>query len=168
MEGQETLNTANKEGTLPEKRHDIGTEHKGPQLTLSTEVGPQFKNGSSESEGGKRIETEYKLNEVSSTDSPPRIPEGESSSEDHELASSLLVLFWRRYRPIGHTLIWMLLTAYSLAQILANCSWWICGLVLHREKWIIPTLLYVAITLWLVFRYLPGTLISKYIFPLPS
>jgi concentrative nucleoside transporter, CNT family len=41
-------------------------------------------------------------------------------------------------------------------------SWWICGLVLHRDKWLIPMLLYIAITLWIAFRYVPATVVTTF------
>lgn len=47
---------------------------------------------------------------------------------------------------------------------MTNKRWWICGLVLHRDKWLIPFLLYLSVTLWLVFRYVSITVISEYIF----
>ena len=44
----------------------------------------------------------------------------------------------------------------------SNGRWWICGLILHRDKWLIPFLLYLAVTLWLIFRYVPISAVSKY------
>lgn len=42
-------------------------------------------------------------------------------------------------------------------------SWWITGLVLHRHDlgWLIPFLLYLAITLRLIFFYIPITIITR-------
>lgn len=55
----------------------------------------------------------------------------------------------------------------SLAQypekLNAFPSWWITGLILHRHDrgWLIPFLLYLAITLRLIFFYIPITIITR-------
>jgi CNT family concentrative nucleoside transporter len=45
----------------------------------------------------------------------------------------------------------------------ASFSWWIAGLILHRYDlgWLIPFLLYLAITLRLIFFYVPITIVTK-------
>jgi concentrative nucleoside transporter, CNT family len=35
------------------------------------------------------------------------------------------------------------------------------GLIFHTEKWLVPTLLYISITLWLLFRHVPIQIISR-------
>ena len=42
-------------------------------------------------------------------------------------------------------------------------SWWIAGLILHRhdKNWLIPFLLYLAITLRLLFLYVPISIVSR-------
>ena len=42
-------------------------------------------------------------------------------------------------------------------------SWWIAGLILHRYDlgWLIPFLLYLCITLRIIFFYVPITIVTK-------
>ncbi|KAJ5679830.1 hypothetical protein N7462_008074 [Penicillium macrosclerotiorum] len=58
----------------------------------------------------------------------------------------------KHWRHIAHAVIWLLFT-----------GWWIAGLILHRYDlgWLIPFLLYLAITLRIIFFYVPITIITK-------
>ncbi|CEO59808.1 Putative H /nucleoside cotransporter [Penicillium brasilianum] len=58
----------------------------------------------------------------------------------------------KHWRHAFHAAIWILFT-----------GWWITGLVLHRHDlgWLIPFLLYLAITLRLIFFYIPITIITR-------
>jgi CNT family concentrative nucleoside transporter len=49
------------------------------------------------------------------------------------------------------------------AETHASFSWWIAGLILHRSDlgWLIPFLLYLAITLRMIFFYVPITIVTK-------
>lgn len=49
-----------------------------------------------------------------------------------------------------------------------GCRWWIASLILHRhdKNWVIPFLLYLAITLRLVFLYVPVSIITRPVFAL--
>ncbi|KAJ5259539.1 hypothetical protein N7478_012520 [Penicillium angulare] len=55
-------------------------------------------------------------------------------------------------RHIAHAVVWLLFT-----------GWWIASLVLHRNdmNWIIPFLLYLAITLRIVFFYVPISIVTR-------
>ncbi|OAL39828.1 hypothetical protein AYO20_00740 [Fonsecaea nubica] len=59
---------------------------------------------------------------------------------------------YSKYKILVHLFIWLLFT-----------GWWIAGLVLHRHDlgWLIPFLLYLAITLRLIFFWVPITIITK-------
>ncbi|KAG5985483.1 hypothetical protein E4U54_006022, partial [Claviceps lovelessii] len=59
--------------------------------------------------------------------------------------------FYRRYRPFFH-----------LAYFLFFTGWWIASLVLHRHdmNWVVPFLLWLAISLRLLFFYLPSRHLS--------
>jgi CNT family concentrative nucleoside transporter len=63
---------------------------------------------------------------------------------------------WHRrvvhYKPLVHGIIWLLFT-----------GWWIAGLILHRDDlgWLIPFLLYLAITLRIIFFYLPISTLTQ-------
>ncbi|KAJ5225766.1 hypothetical protein N7468_006991 [Penicillium chermesinum] len=85
----------------------------------------------------------------------------ESNSQDEKYGESgevqPAVRAWYRralkhWRPVVHAVIWLLFT-----------GWWIAGLILHRYDlgWLIPFLLYLAITLRIIFFYVPYTIITK-------
>ncbi|KAK2801918.1 hypothetical protein FQN51_005067 [Onygenales sp. PD_10] len=69
---------------------------------------------------------------------------------------NVFVLTWKRYRRqfiiAIHAIIWMLFT-----------GWWIAGLILRRHDlgWLIPFLVYLAITLRLLFFYVPITIVTR-------
>ncbi|OQE43080.1 hypothetical protein PENCOP_c003G07124 [Penicillium coprophilum] len=58
----------------------------------------------------------------------------------------------RQWRHMVHAVVWLLFT-----------GWWIAGLILHRHDigWLKPFLLWLAITLRIIFFYVPITIISK-------
>ncbi|CAG7990641.1 unnamed protein product [Penicillium salamii] len=58
----------------------------------------------------------------------------------------------KQWRHMVHAVIWLLFT-----------GWWIAGLILHRydRGWLIPFLLYLAITLRIIFFYVPITIVTK-------
>lgn len=58
----------------------------------------------------------------------------------------------KQWRHMAHAVVWLLFT-----------GWWIAGLILHRHDigWLIPFLLYLAITLRIIFFYVPISIISK-------
>ncbi|KAJ5934976.1 hypothetical protein N7466_004523 [Penicillium verhagenii] len=84
-----------------------------------------------------------------------------SSSEDEEAGDAHPAARpWHRritkhWRPMAHAVVWLLFT-----------GWWIASLVLHRhdKNWIIPFLLYLAITLRIIFFYVPVSIITKPIY----
>jgi CNT family concentrative nucleoside transporter len=57
----------------------------------------------------------------------------------------------KQWRHAVHIVIWLLFT-----------GWWIAGLILHRHDlgWLIPFLLYLAITLRILFFYIPITIVT--------
>ncbi|KAI9682247.1 MAG: hypothetical protein M1817_000301 [Caeruleum heppii] len=71
----------------------------------------------------------------------------ERDPRDHKWSN-----FYARYRIFFHLLIWLVFT-----------GWWIAGLVLHRYDlgWVVPFLLWLAITLRLVFFHIPITILTK-------
>ncbi|KAJ5086992.1 hypothetical protein NUU61_008299 [Penicillium alfredii] len=58
----------------------------------------------------------------------------------------------KHWRHFAHAGVWLLFT-----------GWWIAGLILHRYDigWLIPFLLYLAITLRIIFFYIPITIVTK-------
>lgn len=61
---------------------------------------------------------------------------------------------WKKIRPYFHVLIWLIMT-----------GWWIASLILHRpgtpepKNWVIPFLLWLAITVRLITFYVPVSLV---------
>ncbi|CAG8345092.1 unnamed protein product [Penicillium nalgiovense] len=83
---------------------------------------------------------------------------GSKNSKDEEAGENFPAkrTWYRRVqkqqRHIVHAVVWLLFT-----------GWWIAGLILHRHDigWLIPFLLYLAITLRILFFYVPISIVSK-------
>lgn len=64
--------------------------------------------------------------------------------------------FYKKFRPVIHLAIWLLFT-----------GWWIAGLILHRpgtaepKNWVVPFLLWLAITIRIVTLYIPISVVYK-------
>jgi hypothetical protein len=114
MEGNTaSRNAVNEEpNTVDRNQFGTGLESTGSELTINNEnSAPRYKD-----EAGTDLEKgddgEYKLRDVQSTASPTKgIPSEEVPSVEYEIEPSRLTLLWRRYRPFGHALIWLLVTA---------------------------------------------------------
>jgi len=81
--------------------------------------------------------------------SPTRL----SSEEEGDGKKHRVSHFYKRYRIFFHLAIWLLFTA-----------WWIVGLVYHRSDnlgWLKPFLVYLAITLRLIFFHVPISIVKK-------
>ncbi|GAB1203221.1 hypothetical protein APSETT445_001848 [Aspergillus pseudonomiae] len=76
--------------------------------------------------------------------------------KDEEAGESVPSRSWRRYRP------WLKHVVYAVIWLLFT-GWWITGLILHRYDlgWLIPFLLYLAITLRLIFLYVPVSILTR-------
>ena len=74
------------------------------------------------------------------------------ASEDGDLRRHRWSRLYRKNRILVHIFIWLLFT-----------GWWIAGLILHRYDlgWLIPFLLYLAITLRLIFFHVSITVVTK-------
>lgn len=83
--------------------------------------------------------------------SPETTQEENADPQRHTIAR-----LYRRYRLFVHLFIWLFFT-----------GWWIASLILHRpgtatpKNWIIPFLLWFAISLRLLFFHIPITIITK-------
>jgi hypothetical protein len=140
--------------------------HRASDATFSPEIAPAYKNDKAYNHeidlerGDERLPGEIKQVDSSSMESPGKIGATDEIGEDEEYPPSWLTRTWRKYRPFGHAIIWLLVTAYFPDEANSNSRWWICGLVLHRDEWLIPFLLWLAITLWIIFQYIPITVVS--------
>lgn len=81
----------------------------------------------------------------------------QSESRDHsEEPKTRNAMLWKKYRPFVHAAIWLIMT-----------GWWIAGLVLHRpgtpnpKNWVVPFLLWLAITIRIVTFYIPISIVYK-------
>lgn len=92
--------------------------------------------------------TEYSVTDAEKGKiSPTRLSEEEGDGKHHR-ASRL----YSKYKIVVHILIWLLFTA-----------WWIVGLVYHRSDnlgWLKPFLLYLAITLRILFFWVPISVVK--------
>lgn len=75
-----------------------------------------------------------------------------SLSEEADPQSHQLARLYMKWKPLVHAVIFMLFT-----------GWWIASLVLHRhdKNWLIPFLLWLAITLRLLLFYVPVTIVTR-------
>ena len=74
------------------------------------------------------------------------------ASDDEDSRPHRWSRLYRKNRIFVHIFIWLFFT-----------GWWIAGLILHRYDlgWLIPFLLYLAITLRLIFFHVPITVVTK-------
>jgi concentrative nucleoside transporter, CNT family len=143
-----------------EKLHTDNDVHRGSG-TIVPEIGPAYKSETDLEQGIEKLPEDNKFEEISSAESQ-KVGGAGDIQEHEEYRPGVVTRIWRRYRPFGHAIIWLLLTAYILNRGNSNGRWWICGLILHRDEWLIPFLLYFAVTLWLIFRHVPTSVVSKY------
>lgn len=79
--------------------------------------------------------------------SPTRLSSNEEDGRKHRIS-----WIYRKYRIVFHLAIWLLFTA-----------WWIVGLIYHRHDslgWLKPFLVYLAITLRLIFFHVPISVVK--------
>lgn len=80
----------------------------------------------------------------------------QSDSKESEAPKSSGAKFYKKFRAPIHVFIWLLFT-----------GWWIAGLVLHRpgtahpKNWVIPFLLWLAITIRIVTCWIPISVVYK-------
>ncbi|KAJ5206287.1 Na dependent nucleoside transporter [Penicillium cf. griseofulvum] len=109
-------------------------------------------------EQGRQDEVVYTKDVPFEKEPEPTPLEQRSKNSDEETGENLPAqrTWYRRagkqWRHMVHAVVWLLFT-----------GWWIAGLILHRHDigWLIPFLLYLAITLRILFFYIPITIISK-------
>jgi hypothetical protein len=85
----------------------------GSAETISPAVAPKYKQDH-ETIDIEKGEGPSKLEETSSTESPPQHGAiNEYNEDDGVYESGIASRFWRKYRPFGHAIIWLLATAYA-------------------------------------------------------
>ncbi|OAA45591.1 inner membrane transport protein yeiJ [Metarhizium rileyi] len=75
-----------------------------------------------------------------------------STSHGHDDSGGRFTAFYRRFRP-----------AFHLAYFLLFTGWWVASLILHKDdkNWVVPFLLWLAISLRLLFYYVPSRFLSN-------
>ncbi|KAF2458250.1 H+/nucleoside cotransporter-like protein [Lineolata rhizophorae] len=132
--------TTAEKSTIPDQGlmdHDLHRRHHPERMAHSEDV-----------EKGGDIEK----NAVLDVDDPEKGSVSPARSPEKDPQSHKFANFYRKYKIVFHAVIWMLFT-----------GWWIAGLIEHRhdKNWIIPFLLWLAITLRIIFLYVPITIVSK-------
>ncbi|CAI7571953.1 unnamed protein product [Penicillium glandicola] len=76
----------------------------------------------------------------------------EEAGENHPAKRTWYRRAGKHWRHMVHAVVWLLFT-----------GWWIAGLILHRHDigWVVPFLLYLAITLRIIFFYVPISIVSR-------
>ena len=100
-------------GLSTERLHTDNDVHRGSETTFSSpEIAPAYKNDPDLERGIEKLQGGNKLAEISSTESPQKVSGAEDVQEHEEYPPGVVTRIWRRYRPFGHAIIWLLLTAY--------------------------------------------------------
>jgi hypothetical protein len=86
---------------------------RGSEATISPEVAPKYKHDPETAGDIEKGEGGSKLEETSSTESRPKHGDTNEYNEDDDVYEPGIVSrYWRKYRPFGHAIIWLLVTAY--------------------------------------------------------
>jgi hypothetical protein len=136
--------------TVPITAHNdthIQPEPHGPNQMHAKELGLAADKGGSKSDNV--------MVDVEKGAFSPAPTQSDSREDSQELKTKQQRLL-RKFRPVLHAFIWLLFT-----------GWWIAGLILHRpgtakpKNWVIPFLLWLAITIRIVTFYIPATVVYK-------
>ena len=89
--------------------------HQGSETTFPPpEITPAYKNDDDLERGIEIIpEDETKLADNASAESLRKIGGAQETDDDEGYPPGIVTRTWRRYRPFGHAIIWLLLTAYD-------------------------------------------------------
>lgn len=86
----------------------------GSAAGISPAVAPKCKQDFEKTGDIEKGEGGSKLEETSSTESPPQHGAiNEYNEDDGVYEPGITSRFWRKYRPFGHAIIWLLATAYA-------------------------------------------------------
>ncbi|KAL1964058.1 hypothetical protein VTN77DRAFT_7604 [Rasamsonia byssochlamydoides] len=145
--------------------HVAVEEHRDPALDPANEHHHAHHHHTAFAEKGRDDEVVYAqgttfdkstIPDASPQDHPPFQGKGQENTDIEDLGEGLAKRPWQRrllkqWRHVAHAVIWLLFT-----------GWWISGLILHRYDlgWLIPFLLYLAITLRILFFYIPITIVT--------
>lgn len=86
-----------------------GSIHQGSE---TTEIARANKDDINRQQDLVKTRSDSKLAEMSpTTESPQQMPTAEEISAEDEYEPGFITRYWRKYRPFGHAIIWLLLTA---------------------------------------------------------
>jgi hypothetical protein len=85
---------------------------RGSEAMISPEVAPRYKHDPETAGDIEKGEARSKLEETLSTESRPKHGDTTEYQEDDEYEPGIVSRYWRKYRPFGHAIIWLLVTAY--------------------------------------------------------
>lgn len=96
------------------KVHTGDDVHRGSETTFfSPEIAPVYKNDIDLERGIEKRPDDTKLGDTASTESPQKVAAPQEIEDDEDYPPGIVTRTWRRYRPFGHAIIWLLLTAYT-------------------------------------------------------
>jgi hypothetical protein len=89
--------------------------HRGSEATFSSpEIAPTYKNDHDLERGIEERPDDTKLGDTVSTESHRKtVAAQELGDDDDDYLPGIVTRTWRRYRPFGHAIIWLLFTAYT-------------------------------------------------------
>jgi len=87
--------------------------HRVSDATFLPEIAPAYNHEIDLECGNEKLPGETKMADSSSMESPSKIGAAHEIGEDEEYPPSWVTRTWRKYRPFGHGIIWLLVTAYS-------------------------------------------------------
>jgi hypothetical protein len=114
MENRPAETQAENLDVVPHEKLNTGSRAApGSAAGISPAVAPKCKQDFEKTRDIEKGEGGLKLEETSSTESPPQHGAINEYNEDGVYEPGLASRFWRKYRPFGHAIIWLLATAYA-------------------------------------------------------
>jgi hypothetical protein len=88
--------------------------HRGSKATFSSpEIVPTYKSDHDLERGIEERPDDTKLGDAASTESHQKTAAAQELGDDDDYPPGMVTRTWRRYRPFGHAIIWLLFTAYT-------------------------------------------------------
>ncbi|KAK2737658.1 hypothetical protein FQN57_007465 [Myotisia sp. PD_48] len=125
----------------------------GPSSTEKVLDGKAVNERESVLESSSRCSQDALTHEETREGAPDRLDEEGQTTEPKK--AGLRTRYRKQIRIATHIIIWLVFT-----------GWWIAGLILRRKDlgWVVPFLVYLAVTLRLVFFHIPIALVTKPIY----
>ena len=112
MESPEALAEDNATHLSADQIKIEGSVHRGSEPTFHSEIAHICRNDIDGEQGVVKRRSDPKLiNTYSTTEDPPPVGNPERIRDEDEYEVGVTARYWRKYRPFGHAIIWLLLTA---------------------------------------------------------